>query len=179
MKRQSGILMPVFALPGKYGIGTFGKEAYDFVDFLKNSGQKVWQMLPLNQTVFGDSPYQTTADCSWSPYFCDLDELFSLGLLTEKELKSATEKVKKVDYGKLYFKRTALLKKAFSRFDLSDEFLSFVNSKKYHDYALFMTAKGVFGSLESFPNWLKTHNKRLIEGFLEEKAELLKEALLL
>lgn len=171
MKRQSGILMPIFALPGKYGIGTLGAESYDFVDFLVASKQSVWQMLPLNQTVFGDSPYQTTADCSWSPYFCDLEELFSLGLLTEKELKSATEKVKKVDYGKLYFKRTALLKKAFSRFDLSDEFLSFVNSKKYHDYALFMTAKGVFGSLENFPNWLKTHDKRLIEGFLEENVE--------
>ena len=93
MKRQSGILMPIFALPGKYGIGTFGKEAYDFVDFLKASGQGVWQMLPLNQTVFGDSPYQTTADCSFNPYFCDLEELFSLGLLTQGELKSATEKI--------------------------------------------------------------------------------------
>lgn len=171
MKRQSGILMPVFALPGKYGIGTFGKEAYDFVDFLQSSGQKIWQMLPLNQTVFGDSPYQTTADCSWSPYFCDLEELFSLGLLTKNELESASEKVKRVDYGKLYFKRTALLKKAFSRFEMSDEFLAFVNSKKYHDYALFMTAKGVFGSLKDFPNWLKTHNNRLIDRFLQENAD--------
>ena len=171
MKRQSGILMPIFALPGKYGIGTFGKEAYEFVDFLNASGQSVWQMLPLSQTVFGDSPYQTTADCSFNPYFCDLDELFSLGLLTEKELDNACEKVKKVDYGKLYFKRTTLLKKAFSRFDMSDEFLQFVNSKKYHDYALFMTAKGVFGNINGFPNWLKTHNKRLIEGFLQENAE--------
>lgn len=171
MKRQCGILMPVFALPGKYGIGTFGKEAYCFVDFLNKSGQSVWQMLPLCQTVFGDSPYQTTADSSFSPYYCDLDELFEMGLLTEKELLSATERVKAVDYGKLYFKRTALLKKAFSRFEMSDEFLSFVNSKKYHDYALFMTAKGKFGALKDFPLWLKNHNKRLIEGFLQENAE--------
>ena len=171
MKRQSGILMPVFALPGKFGIGTFGKESYDFVDFLARSKQSVWQMLPLNQTVFGDSPYQTTADCSWNPYYCDLEELFSLGLLTQKEIDGATEKVKSVDYGKLYFKRTALLKKAFSRFDMSDEFLSFVNSKKYHDYAVFMAAKDIFGCLKDFPEWLKTHDKRLIEGFLQENIE--------
>ena len=95
--------MPVFALPGKYGIGTFGKESYDFVDFLSCAGQSVWQMLPLSQTVFGDSPYQTTADSSFNPYFCDLDQLFEMGLLTEKELKSAEEKVKRVDYGKLYW----------------------------------------------------------------------------
>ena len=155
MKRSSGILMPIFALPGKYGIGTFGKEAYDFVDFLKSSGQRVWQVLPLSQTVFGDSPYQTTADCSFNPYFCDLDELYSLGLLTKEELKSAEQAVKPIDYGKLYFKRTALLKKAYLRFDPTDEFLAFVNSKKYYDYASFMTAKSVYGNLASFPNWLK------------------------
>lgn len=171
MKRSSGILMPIFALPGKYGIGTFGKEAYDFVDFLKSSGQRVWQVLPLSQTVFGDSPYQTTADCSFNPYFCDLDELYSLGLLTKEELKSAEQAVKPIDYGKLYFKRTALLKKAYLRFDPTDEFLAFVNSKKYYDYASFMTAKSVYGDLASFPNWLKASNKRLIDEFLEENAE--------
>lgn len=162
--------MPVFALPGKYGIGTFGKEAYDFVDFLASSGQTIWQILPLSQTVYGDSPYQTTADCSFNPYFCDLDELFSLGLLTEKELKSATSKTAKIDYGKLYVERTALLKKAFSRFDYSDEFLSFVNSKKYRDYAVFMTAKDVFGSLSNFPTCLKSLNKRLIDKFIDENS---------
>ncbi len=171
MKKSSGILMPVFALPGKYGIGTFGKESYDFIDFLAQSGQRVWQMLPLSQTVYGDSPYQTTADCSFNPYFCDLDELFSLGLLTKKELKKASSKVSKIDYGKLYFERTALLKKAFSRFDYSDEFLTFVNSKKYRDYAIFMTAKDRFGSLSDFPVWLKTLNKRLIDKFIDENSQ--------
>ena len=171
MKKSSGILMPVFALPGKYGIGTFGKEAYDFVDFLAKSNQKVWQMLPLSQTVYGDSPYQTTADASFNPYFCDLDELFSLGLLTKTELKSATCKINKIDYGKLYNERTALLKKAFSRFDFSDEFLSFVNSKKYYDYAVFMTAKDCFGSLSDFPIWLKQLNKRLIGEFIDQNSQ--------
>ena len=168
---KSGILMPVFSLPGDYGIGTFGRESYDFVNFLQESGQKVWQMLPLSQTVFGDSPYQTTADCSFNPYFCDLDDLFEQGLLTQKELDSAKEKVKSIDYGKLYVKRTALLKKAFNRFDCSDEFLDFVNSKKYYDYSAFMTAKKVYRELKNFPDWLKNGNKRLIDEFLLDNAE--------
>ena len=163
--------MPVFSLPGDYGIGTFGRESYDFVNFLQESGQRVWQMLPLSQTVFGDSPYQTTADCSFNPYFCDLDDLFEQGLLTQKELDSAKEKVKSIDYGKLYVKRTALLKKAFNRFDCSDEFLDFVNSKKYYDYSAFMTAKKVYRELKSFPDWLKNGNKRLINEFLLDNAE--------
>lgn len=163
--------MPVFSLPGDYGIGTFGRESYDFVNFLQESGQKVWQMLPLSQTVFGDSPYQTTADCSFNPYFCDLDDLFEQGLLTQKELNSAKEKVKSIDYGKLYVKRTALLKKAFNRFDCSDEFLDFVNSKKYYDYSAFMTAKKVYRELKNFPDWLKIGNKRLIDEFLLDNAE--------
>lgn len=163
--------MPVFSLPGDYGIGTFGRESYDFVNFLQESGQKVWQMLPLSQTVFGDSPYQTTADCSFNPYFCDLDDLFEQGLLTQKELDSAKEKVKSIDYGKLYVKRTALLKKAFNRFDCSDEFLDFVNSKKYYDYSAFMTAKKVYRELKNFPDWLKNGNKRLIDEFLLDNAE--------
>lgn len=171
MKKLSGILMPVFALPGDYGIGTFGKEAYAFVDFLRASGQKVWQMLPLSQTVFGDSPYQTTADCSFNPYFCDLEDLFQKGLLTQKELDGAKESVTKVNYGKLYKKRTALLKKAFFRFDCSDEFLDFVNSKKYYDYSAFMTAKGLYGEIKNFPDWLKNGNKRLIGEFLLDNAE--------
>ena len=168
MKKTSGILMPLFSLPGEYGIGTFGKESYEFIDFLKNSGQKVWQLLPLSQTVFGDSPYQTTADCSFSPYYIDLDELFDLALLTQKELDGAKEKVKKVDYGKLYVKRIALLKKAFTRFDFTDDFLEFVNSKKFYDYALFMTAKGIYGNISSFPNKLKIKDKSFIFKFIEE-----------
>ena len=171
MKKSSGVLMPIFALPGKYGIGTFGKESYKFVDYLKSAGQRVWQILPLSQTVYGDSPYQTTADSSFNPYFCDLEELFNLGLLTEKELKSAEEKVAKIDYGKLYVKRTALLKKAFSRFDFSDEFLSAVNSKKYYDYAVFMTAKGIYGEYKNFPIELKKHDKRLISQLIEQNNE--------
>ena len=71
MKKQCGILMPVFALPGDYGTGTFGKESYDFIDFLVKSKHYIWQVLPLGQTSFGDSPYQTVSDKSLNPYFCE------------------------------------------------------------------------------------------------------------
>ena len=74
--------MPVFSLPGEYGTGTFGKESYDFIDFLKKSKHTVWQTLPLGQTTYGDSPYQTTGDSSLNPYFTDLEDLFARGLIT-------------------------------------------------------------------------------------------------
>ena len=97
MKKECGILMPVFSLPGEYGIGTFGKESYDFLDFLKKSGHTVWQTLPLGQTTYGDSPYQTTGDVSFNPYFIDLEDLHSRGLITDKELSAERLKVDKID----------------------------------------------------------------------------------
>lgn len=163
--------MPVFSLPGEYGIGTFGKESYAFIDFLSASGQKVWQMLPIGQTTFGDSPYQTTADASFNPYFCDLDDLYNKGLITEKELSSAKSGVRKVDYGRLYKKRYKLLRKAFSRYTFDDEFLSCVNSKKYRDYAAFMALKSIYGDLSHFPDDLKRRDKRALTKFLSENEE--------
>ena len=73
--RTSGILMPVFSLPSEYGIGCFSKEAYQFVDFLKESGQKNWQVLPLGQTSYGDSPYQYFSSFAGNPYFIDMEQL--------------------------------------------------------------------------------------------------------
>ncbi len=171
MKRSSGILMPVFSLPSEYGIGTFGKESYEFIDFLAASGQSVWQVLPLGQTTFGDSPYQTTADVSLNPYFCDLEDLFGLNLLTKSELDSAKTKAKKIDYGKLYSTRYALLRKAFSRFDFSDEFLTVLNSKKFDNYALFMSIKSIYGDLNHFPSELKHRNRSALAAFKDEHIE--------
>ena len=81
--RKSGILMPVFSLPGEYGIGTFGKEAYQWVDFLKQAKQSCWQVLPLGPTSYGDSPYQSFSAFAGNPYFIDLEILQQEGLLTE------------------------------------------------------------------------------------------------
>ena len=85
MKRSSGILMAVSSLPSPYGIGTLGKAAYDFADFLKDAGQSYWQMLPLGPTSYGDSPYQSFSAYAGNPYYIDPDMLAADGLLTAAE----------------------------------------------------------------------------------------------
>ena len=85
MRRESGILLPVFSLPSAYGIGCFSKEAYQFVDMLKKAGQSYWQILPLGPTGYGDSPYQSFSTYAGNPYFIDLGTLVREGLLTEEE----------------------------------------------------------------------------------------------
>ena len=87
MKRGAGILLPVFSLPTKYGIGTFGKEAFDFVDFLEETKQSYWQLLPTNPTGYGDSPYQSFSAFALNPYFIDLEKLILEGLLTAEDCK--------------------------------------------------------------------------------------------
>ena len=86
--RESGILMPVSSLPGPYGIGCFGKAAFQFVDFLSAAGQTIWQLLPLSPTGYGDSPYQSCSAFAGNPYFIDLDALKADGLLTAAQLKA-------------------------------------------------------------------------------------------
>ena len=88
MERKSGILMPISSLPSKYGIGTFGKEAYKFADFLAAAGQKAWQLLPLGPTSYGDSPYASFSTYAGNPYFIDLDMLVEDGLLTKAEIEA-------------------------------------------------------------------------------------------
>ena len=81
MKRAAGVLLPIFSLPGKYGIGSFSREAYKFVDFLEEAGQSYWQILPLGPTSYGDSPYQSFSTFAGNPYFIDLTELQNQKLL--------------------------------------------------------------------------------------------------
>ena len=83
MDRSAGILMPISSLPSPYGIGTFGKAAYRFADFLHEAGQKYWQLLPLGPTSYGDSPYQAFSTFAGNPYFIDLDTLIADELLTQ------------------------------------------------------------------------------------------------
>ena len=87
-KRNAGILMPVSSLPSPYGIGTFGKEAYDFVTFVKECNHKYWQVLPLGPTTYGDSPYQSFSAFAGNPYYVDLDMLIEDGLLKKSEVLS-------------------------------------------------------------------------------------------
>ena len=116
-RRRAGLLMPIFSLPGKYGIGSFSKEARAFADFLKEAGQSYWQILPLGPTGYGDSPYQSFSTFAGNPYFIDLEQLQEEGYLSEgdcAELANVSES--QIDYGMLYEKRYPILKKAMDRF---------------------------------------------------------------
>ena len=117
-RRRAGILMPLFSLPGKYGIGSFSKEAREFVRFLKEAGQSYWQILPMGPTGYGDSPYQSFSTFAGNPYFIDLSTLVEEGLLLEEELSdlSFSDSEERVDYGKLYKLRFPVLDKAVKRF---------------------------------------------------------------
>ena len=117
-RRRAGILMPLFSLPGKYGIGSFSKEAREFVRFLKEAGQSYWQILPMGPTGYGDSPYQSFSTFAGNPYFIDFSTLVEEGLLLEEELSdlSFSDSEEAVDYGKLYTLRFPVLDKAVKRF---------------------------------------------------------------
>ena len=149
--RTSGVLMPISSLPSPYGIGTMGKAARKFVDFLKKGGQKYWQILPICPTSYGDSPYQSFSSFAGNPYFIDLEILCKDKLLTKKECESfdwgGSERY--VDYGTMYVSRYALLKKAYNRFvnAIPQEYWDFCkeNSEWLEEYALFMALKDANG----------------------------------
>ena len=117
MQRSSGVLMPLSSLPSPYGIGSMGKEAYRFVDFLKLAGQTYWQLLPLCPTGAGDSPYSSFSTFAGNPYFIDLDTLIRDRLLKKAEVEAVDwgKNAEAVDYSKLYAGRAPLLRKAFAR----------------------------------------------------------------
>lgn len=164
LKRETGVLCHISSLPGKYGIGSFGKEAYSFAKKLAKSGVKYWQVLPLVQTGYGDSPYSSVSCNSGNPYFIDLETLAKQKLLTKEELKSA-ERKGEINYAELYEERYLLLRKAFSRFYFDDEeFRNFIKSGIAEDYSLFMTAKTVFGG--TFVDWdvpIRERNPQALE----------------
>ena len=140
---KSGILMPVSSLPSPYGIGSLGQNALDFIDFLAQTGQTCWQVLPLNPTSYGDSPYQSLSSAAGNPYFIDLPLLQKQGLLTQQELREAEHDTLRVDYGWLFQTRFPLLRKAFSRFQPNPDYDAFCRCHAHwlDDYALFMALK--------------------------------------
>ena len=179
MKRSSGIIMPVFSLPSPYGIGTLGKAAYEFIDFLVAAKQSWWQMLPLGPTGFGDSPYQSFSTFAGNPYFIDLDMLVKDGLLKKSELTALDwgEDAEQVDYGKIYTNRFTVLRKAFQRGFARDkkEFEAFAAENEWlADYALYMACKKHFG-MQCWTEWedegIRMHRPESVkkyEALLEE-----------
>lgn len=156
-ERGAGILCHISSLPGKYGIGTLGKEAYDFADFLKKCHVKYWQILPLVQTGFGDSPYQSVCCNSGNPYFIDLEALRDEGLLDNEELGRCEVHAGSVDYEKLYKTRYDVLRLAYARFNIKNEdFIKFIDSGEFEDYAIFMSLKSRYNkSFDLFPDAYK------------------------
>ena len=154
--RESGILMHITSLPGSYGIGTMGKQAFAFVDFLKTAGQTCWQILPLTPTGYGDSPYQSCSTYAGNPYLIDLDQLVEEGLLHKEELDSIcwSSREDKVDFGIQYNNKLKVLRLAYERFAAGGEFEEFcrAHSSWLPDFALFMALKGKLGG-EPWYRW--------------------------
>ena len=158
MERSSGILMPISALPSPYGIGSLGKAAYDFIDFLVKAEQKWWQILPVGPTSYGDSPYQSFSTFAGNPYFVDLEVLCKEGLLEQAEIDAANwgSDPAKVDYAKVYESRFDLLEKAKQRGWEKDaeeiEKYTEENKSWLPDYALYMALKRNFG-MKAWTEW--------------------------
>lgn len=158
IKRSSGILMPLFSLPSPYGIGTLGSCAREFIDFLSNSGQSWWQILPVGPTSYGDSPYQSLSTYAGNPYLIDLDILKQDSLITQEEIDEIFwgDNPEKVDYGALYQGRFILLQKATERGFERDkqEVAEFEaeNAGWLPDYVLFMALKRHF-NMRSWLDW--------------------------
>ncbi len=178
MKRSAGILMPISSLPSPYGIGTMGKAARQFCDFLQKAGQSYWQILPLGPTSYGDSPYQSYSSFAGNPYLIDLDELRKDGYLRTKDYAEIYwGDGKKVDYGILYNERFKVLRKAVKRLLQKDRdlCLSFFEEEKewLDDYAYFMTIKNALGGkpVREWPEELHFRNRKALKEVGEAHEE--------
>jgi 4-alpha-glucanotransferase len=145
IERAAGILLAVSSLPSPYGIGSFGEAAREWLNFLKDSGQRYWQILPLGPTGWGDSPYQSFSAFAISAYYIDLDTLIAQGLLLPQEVNAVRwgTKAGAVDYAALYRRREPLLRLAWARFKPCAEFDEFCSQNSFwlDDYSLFMAIK--------------------------------------
>lgn len=183
MARCAGILMPITSLPSPYGIGSLGKDAYDFADFLKAAGQKIWQILPVGPTSYGDSPYQSFSTYAGNPYMIDLDTLVKEGLLNRDELKDRDwgSNPETVDYEKIYNARFDVLYSAFTQFSkVAGEkelaaFEAFIkeNTDWLSNYALYMAIKKGF-NMRSWLEWpdedIRMRKPKAVEQYKEKYA---------
>lgn len=154
LDRGAGILLPISSLPSPYGIGTLGKEAYNFVDLLVRSKQKYWQVLPIGPTSFGDSPYQSFSAFAGNPYFIDLDFLVEEELISREEIADYDwgKREDNIDYEKIFNSRFKILRAAYSKslHKESKEYIKFCKDNSYwlEDYSFFMSLKFHFGNKE-------------------------------
>ena len=177
--RSGGVLMHISSLPSPYGIGTMGKEARKFADFLEKSGQKYWQILPICPTSYGDSPYQSFSSFAGNPYFIDLETLCKEKLLKKSECESFPwgKNPHYVDFGIMYQSRYQLLKIAYGRFmkNVPEDFESFCKEEAdwLEDYSLFMALKDAHDGVAWF-EWekeIKTREEAALEEARKKYAE--------
>ncbi len=158
LNRGAGVLMPISALPGSYGIGTLGKNAYEFADFAAESGYSYWQVLPVGPTSFGDSPYQSFSAFAGNPYFIDLEKLIEEGLLKSDELDESCfgTRPDDIDYAAIFNHRFDALKKAYSRsrHKSTAAYQDFLKKTTYwiEDYSFYMALKFHFNN-HSWQEW--------------------------
>ena len=173
--RKSGILLHISSLPSPYGIGTMGRSAYEFIDFLKAAGQKCWQILPINPTGYGNSPYQGLSTFAGNPFLIDLEILVNEGLLETNEIEKFEwgDDPKKVDYGALFDHRMRVLVLAYNRFERLNNigYSEFCKREKWwlDDFALFMAIKQHY----QFKPWYEWE-----EGLKLRKPEAIKQAMI-
>jgi len=182
-ERSSGILFHPTSLPGKYGIGTLGKEAYAFIDFLKKSRQKLWQIFPLGPTGYGDSPYQSFSSFAGNPYLIDFDLLIEAHLLSEEDLRDVFfgDNEEYIDYGAIYNQKYPLLRKAYENFKSSDnhemrenlEHFKRENASWLNDYSLYISLKNHFNGLpwNEWAHDIKNREHGAMEHYRNELAD--------
>lgn len=181
MSRGAGILMHIASLPGEYGIGTLGKEAFKFAEFLETAGLKYWQILPLGHTSYGDSPYQCFSAFAGNPYFIDYDILREEGILREEDYKNENygDNPEKIDYGTIFESKNKVLKRAYNNFkkgnlkELAQKVEKFKEENSFwlEDYALYMSLKNHF-NLVSWQEWPDDIKKREPEAIKKYKESL-------
>lgn len=162
MERASGVLLHISSLYGDYGIGSFGKEAKEFIDFLKSCGFSYWQVLPLCMVDECNSPYKSFSAFGGNPYFIDLPSLFEDGLITKAELDESRQKTPyTAEYKRLAEERFKLLKKASERVLNRNEIEEFIDNNKYlSDFCKFMSLKDSNKNLPWY-EWKKTDTSTL------------------
>jgi len=181
-ERSSGILLHITSLPGKYGIGTMGSEAHEFIDFLVASGQKIWQILPLGHTGYGDSPYQCFSAFAGNPLLINLPKLLADELLETADFPSEKDfSNDAVDFGQVYTYKYPLLRKAYERFKTNNsalrqlQFENFVKKTGFwlEDYAFFMALKNHYGG-KAWSEWdkqVKTREPEALKRYREQLAD--------
>lgn len=168
MKRSSGILLHIVSLPGRFGIGSLGKDAFEFIDFLRKSGQKLWQICPLSPTGYGNSPYSSYSAFAGNPLLIDIEEFM------DEIFNDISFNEEKVEYNKVIELKYKVLRKAFTSFSKTDEYYEFIKEECFwlEDFSLFMALKNHF-NLSAWNNW-ETPIKLRQEKALLHYNELLK-----